>query len=359
MSDKKKPFLIIQSHKGPYQVYFEQAPFESLEFFDKKQYHIIIDQRVYALYQEVLSPQLLDVSVLQIEANEPSKTLDRFTGYVEELLASGVKRGHSLVAIGGGVIQDIVCFLAATLFRGLDWTFFPTTLLAQADSCIGSKSSINVGATKNMMGTFTPPQEIYISTDVLQTLDDQDMRSGIGEMLKVHAIDGPESFDRIAADYDRLNNKNVMEEYLVRSLKIKRKIIEVDEFDRGVRNVMNYGHSFGHAIEAATGFKVPHGIAVCMGMDMANYISVKYNRMGESHFHRMHPICFQNYHVCSHIDVPFKDFFSAIRKDKKNTDSELNLILPNVDAKIERVKLACDDRFQELCREYFQTVIKT
>jgi hypothetical protein len=127
------------------------------------------------------------------------------------------------------------------------------TLLAQADSCIGSKSSINVGKIKNVLGTFTPPRKITISTRLLSTLDDRDIRSGIGEMLKVHGIDGPDSFDQIAADYARLtSDAETLKRYVRRSLEIKKHIIEQDEFDRGIRNVMNYGHSFGHAIESAT-----------------------------------------------------------------------------------------------------------
>src|SRR5204862_184742 len=102
-----------------------------------------------------------------------------------------------LLAVGGGITQDITCFLAATLLRGIDWHFYPTTLLAQADSCIGSKSSINVGAAKNILGTFPPPKQVTISTCFLDTLDPGDVRSGVGEMLKVHAIEGPGAFAKI------------------------------------------------------------------------------------------------------------------------------------------------------------------
>ena len=102
-----------------------------------------------------------------------------------------IRRGQFLIAIGGGIIQDITCFLASTVMRGLPWIFYPTTLLAQSDSCIGSKSSINSGAVKNILGTFTPPKKVVIDVGFLGTLEKKDLFSGIGEMLKVHAIDSP------------------------------------------------------------------------------------------------------------------------------------------------------------------------
>jgi 3-dehydroquinate synthase len=256
-----------------------------------------------------------------------------------------------LVAIGGGVIQDITCFLAATLLRGLDWWFYPTTLLAQADSCIGSKSSINVGRAKNILGTFTPPRRIVIDPDVLRTLDEREIRSGYGEMLKVHTIAGPDVFDEIARDYNRLGERSVLQHYVRRSLEIKRTLIEQDEFDRGPRNVMNYGHSFGHAMEAATDFGIPHGIAVTIGADMANYVAMSLGRMAPAHYDRMHPLK-ANYTGFETTPVPFEPFMQALAKDKKNTDSQLTLILPDHEARVAITACPNDARFQKICSDY-------
>ncbi|MFL5887412.1 MAG: AroB-related putative sugar phosphate phospholyase (cyclizing), partial [Thermoleophilaceae bacterium] len=288
--------LVIESHAGPYEVTFDDGALRALgEQVSDGKTHVVIDDRVASLYEEELAPVLGSPSVLRIEASEPAKSLDRFPAYIEHLVARGVRRGHVLVAVGGGVIQDIVCFLAATLLRGLEWHFVPTTLLAQADSCIGSKSSINVGSIKNVLGTFTPPARVTIATRLLDTLSPEDVRSGVGEMLKVHAIEGPEAFDAIAADYSRLfDDRETMERYVHRSLEIKKRIIEIDEFDRGPRNVMNYGHSFGHALESATDFAVPHGIAVTIGMDMANYTARQLG-LADGAFERMHGTLAANY----------------------------------------------------------------
>jgi 3-dehydroquinate synthase len=346
--------MVIQSHRGPYQVHFESDAFEKLNRAVPEKSHFIIDARVAELYAGQLDRVLASPSVLKIAASERSKTLDRFTGYIEHLVARKVRRGDTLVAIGGGVIQDITCFIAATLLRGLDWQFFPTTLLAQADSCIGSKSSINVGDAKNLMGTFTPPAVIRISTSLLDTLPEQDICSGVGEMLKVHAIDGPDSFGKIAAGYEEiLSNRSVMVEYIRRSLEIKKRFIEQDEFDRGIRNVMNYGHSFGHAIESSTDFAVPHGIAVTLGMDMAGFAAARLGKTAECHFVRMHPVLARNYRGFENVSVPIDAFLAAIAKDKKNSRDQLSLILPDADCCISRHSIPNDSRFREICQEYF------
>lgn len=349
--------LTVQSHAGPYTVTFDDDAFARLNASVKPGMHFIVDERVAQLYGKELAAVLASKSVLLIEANETTKSLDRFPAYVEFLVSRGVRRGHTLVAIGGGVIQDIVCFLAATLLRGLPWHFYPTTLLAQADSCIGSKSSINVGPIKNVLGTFTPPREIRITERVLGTLDERDIRSGIGEMLKVHAIDGPESFDRIARDYDGiLRDPAVRRRYIRDSLEIKRRIIEQDEFDRGVRNVMNYGHSFGHAIESATDFGIPHGIAITIGMDMANYVAFSLGVGDRSHFERMHPALAANFAGFARTDIPLDAFAKALSSDKKNTDSQLTLILPDRSARIARGTYPNDPAFRAICERYLTEV---
>lgn len=348
--------LTITSHKGPYTVHFDDQAFATLRSPQPDQHHFIVDRHVARLYAHDLEGVLGARSVLVVEALEANKALDKFQGYIEHLVGRSMRRGHTLVAIGGGIIQDIACFLGATLFRGVDWSFYPTTLLAQADSCIGSKSSINVGSLKNLVGTFTPPSRVIVDTTVLETLESKAIRSGIGEMLKVHAINGPASFARIAADYERiLADRGVMREYIHRSLEIKKRLIEEDEFDQGIRRVLNYGHSFGHAIESATSFAVPHGIAVAMGMDLANYVSVSLGLTGAETFARMHPVLAANCAGFERIDVPLDGVLWALAKDKKNSDDELTLVLPDAEARISLVRCRNDERFRAICGEYLQS----
>jgi 3-dehydroquinate synthase len=345
--------LIVQSHAGPYRASFCQGVLEQLSSTQEDQTIVILDDLVADLYREQLSDVLARPSTLLIKALEANKSLERLPDYIDHLVEHRVRRGQALVAVGGGIIQDIVCFLAATLMRGMDWRFIPTTLLAQADSCIGSKSSINVRSAKNIVGTYTPPKEISIDVELLETLTPDDMRSGFGEMLKVHAIAGPEYFDEIAEVYDLLSDdRAVLAEYILRSLKYKQKLIEVDEFDQGPRIVMNYGHSFGHAIESATHYSIPHGIAITIGMDMANHVASELAHTTPAHVERMRPVLASNYRGYAKAPVPFDDFITAIGKDKKNTAKSLRLVLPDENGIIGLVEQPASEKFKDACERY-------
>jgi len=325
----------IRSHKGEYVAGFVKAGIGDLDKNPTEDAVYIIDKNVAKLYEHRLSNVLESEKVLLIEATEENKSLEKFPAYVDQLVEMKVRRGQSLVAIGGGIIQDITCFLASTMMRGLPWIFYPTTLLAQSDSCIGSKSSINSGDVKNILGTFTPPEKIVIDVDFLETLEEKDIHSGVGEMLKVHAIDSPESFDRISCNFEKIiSDSGVMEHFVYDSLIIKKKLIEIDEFDTGPRNVMNYGHSFGHAIETATNYTIPHGIAVTIGMDMANYVASTLDVSSVEHFDRMHEVLEKNCKAYRPVYIDSGLLINALAKDKKNSATQLRLILPKKDGHI-------------------------
>ncbi len=345
--------LVIQSHVGPYEVQFGEM-FAGIESGLSEGSHLVIDTRVAELYAENLKLALMHESVIRIEATETNKSLEQIPSYVMQLLANGIKRDHLLIAVGGGIIQDITSFIAATLFRGIEWRFYPTTLLAQADSCIGSKSSINVGQYKNQIGTFTPPRDIRISSDVLGTLDAIDIRSGIGEMIKVHAISGWGDVRAIADDYSNLlTDRASLSHYIRRSLEIKKLKIEADEFDRDERLVMNYGHSFGHAIESATDYVIPHGIAVTIGMDMANYISWKFGLSDQNVYEELHDVLAKNYAGFEQTRIPEDRFFVALSRDKKNVGSDLSLILMRKPGEVFRDRYPNDGYLHKICREFF------
>ena len=354
-----KDLMTIKSYRSDYTAFFCRNGAEHLvNNLPDKIFHIIIDKRVANLYKNELKLILDHSSVLLIEAIESNKSLEKMPEYVLHLVSKQIRRDDILIAIGGGIIQDITCFLAATLLRGVDWYFYPTSLLAQADSCIGSKSSINCGDSKNLLGTFTPPSKVIIGSNFLKTLDDRDVRSGVGEMLKVHGIDGQKTFDKIANKYnDLFIDSDVMQTFIRRSLEIKKKYIEIDEFDRGPRNIFNYGHSLGHAIEAATNFAIPHGIAVTIGVDMANWLSPQIADGDVRHYDRMHGVLSNNYRGFENIDIPIDLFMSALSKDKKNIGKgEVTLILPTKEAKIEKGRYVNDEMLKSLCNKYLTEV---
>ncbi|MBF0097951.1 MAG: 3-dehydroquinate synthase [Magnetococcales bacterium] len=353
--------IVIKSHKGPYTVFFNNDLLVEPEQLLAGTPHFLIDSRVAHLYRQQLGAILDHPHVIAITATEENKSIGRIIPIIEQLVANKIRRDHVLVAIGGGILQDITCFIASTLLRGIPWKFVPTTLLAQADSCIGSKSSINLGPTKNILGTFNPPNEIFICQSFLDTLEAKEVLSGVGEIIKVHAIEGKEAFDSLARDYDRLlHDRATLLHYIHAALRIKQRFIEVDEFDRGVRNIFNYGHSFGHAIESATDFSVPHGIAVAMGMDMANRISVLRGWLPERQFERMHGVLLKNHALFSKTPIPMDLFMGALMKDKKNTATKLVLILPHgEETRIERVQVDGDELFRRQCERFLQDLSRS
>ena len=350
--------MVIQSHKGPYQVFITPDFLSDHARLLDGMPHFLVDSNVARLYASRLGDVLNHPNLIVIDATEEHKSIQGVIPVIERLVKNKVRRDHVLVGIGGGIIQDITCFIASTLLRGVPWTLVPTTLLAQADSCIGSKSSINVGPTKNILGTFNPPERIFVCPAFLDTLERKDILSGIGEILKVHAIEGMPAFDRLAGDYDRLlDDRTVLLAYVAEALRIKQKFIEIDEFDRGPRNIFNYGHSFGHAIESATDFGVPHGIAVTMGMDIANLIASLRGVLPDSHYRRMHGVLKRNYADFSDVPIPVDAMLAALTKDKKNTATQLVLIFPTGDeARIERVKVDADQAFRAQCHQALEAL---
>jgi len=352
--------LTIQSHKGPYTVFFDEHFSNHINSVFNDTPHFIVDAKVAHIYRVELENVLKHPNTILIEAKEKNKSIELIIPVIEQLVENKVRRNHTLIAIGGGIIQDITCFIASNLMRGMMWKFFPTTLLAQSDSCIGSKSSINLRDTKNILGTFNPPNEIFICRTFLDTLDHMDILSGIGEILKVHAIHDKEKFDQLGADYGQLlTDQTILLRYIRNALLIKQKYIEVDEFDRDIRNIFNYGHSFGHAIESATDFTVPHGIAVTIGMDMANHIAVLRNLLPEEHYHRMHSVLRKNYADFTSTIISVDILLAALMKDKKNTDTKLLLIFPvGEEARIKRVQIAPDELFHQQCKETLKKIFE-
>lgn len=345
----------IKSHKGEYSVNFIISALSLLNNDPIKDSIYILDEQVAKIYKTKLNSFFSKSRFLIIKSTEKNKSLEKFPQYIDDLLKQKIRKGQVLIAIGGGVIQDITCFLASTIMRGLPWIFFPTTLLAQSDSCIGSKSSINSGSIKNILGTFKPPDKVFIDINFLKTLKKEDMFSGIGEMLKVHAINSPDSFDKIASDYDKIfGNPTLMKKYIINSLLMKKRLIELDEFDQGPRNVMNYGHSFGHAIESATDYAIPHGIAISIGMDIANFVAVELGISQLDNFNHMHSTLRKNSKAFDHINIDQKLMMNALFKDKKNSFDKLRLVLPDKNRCIGIDYYENNKKFLTIIHKYFK-----
>ena len=260
---------------------------ENLDFLDHlaqiPEAALLIDRNVYNLYNDRINAAFGDRKIFLFDALEENKNLDSaaeiYTWLTENFTA---KRNLNFISVGGGITQDVSGFVASTLYRGINWYFVPTTLLSQVDSCIGGKTSLNFGNKKNLLGTFFPPEELFIYPEFQRTLTDLDRFSGFGEIIKFCLMDGLEKGD-ITGIPARLklikDSEKYLNEAVYYSLNVKRSFMENDEFDRGRRNLLNYGHCFGHALEGASGYKVPHGIAVNIGIMFANIIAVMRGRI--------------------------------------------------------------------------------
>ncbi len=208
-----------------------------------------------------------DLPRIRIEANESAKQYSAIESIYVWMAENQFDRKSHLLVVGGGSIQDIATFTAATFHRGLKWTFVPTTLLSQADSCIGGKCGINLQSYKNQVGLVYPPSRIVANSGFLAHLKQADLISGMGEILKI-SVTGRDNF---WSDYkDLVRNRSIPEypysQLINLALRAKRYVIEVDEMELDFRRVLNYGHTLGHAIEAASDFAIPHGIGVILGI---------------------------------------------------------------------------------------------
>ena len=348
--------LIVNSKiAGSYKVEFINNLNTQLNEINNSNSIYIIDSNVFNLFSEQLILIKDNSRVVILESSEKNKTIDYCQLVIRKLLALNVRKDDILVAIGGGITQDIVAFISSILFRGVNWNFFPSTLLAQCDSCIGSKSSINFDSYKNLLGTFNPPTNIFIYKDFLNTLTESEIRSGIGEMLHYYLTDGVELGEQITSQIDNLlKDRTGLEFFIKHSLRIKKKVIEIDEFDLSIRHIFNYGHTFGHAIEAITQYSIPHGQAITIGMDLANFISLEMQLLNLDQFNQLHNILLKNILRFEFNDNNILDYLKALSKDKKNKNNKIGCILSSAPGKVEKYFIDNDDWLKQTILKYSQ-----
>ena len=281
-------------------------------------------------------------TALFLAAEEREKSLDRMPLLIEQMRAAGVHRRTPLTAIGGGVIQDIAAFAASVYMRGLRWTYLPTTVLAMVDSCIGGKSSINVGPYKNLVGTFHPPEQIWIDPALAESLPRDQFASGLIEAAKICFCRGEEAFQtHMAAGPSTTMNTAALEAVIVNSLLAKKYFIEIDEFDRKERLLLNFGHTFGHAIEGASHYAIPHGIAVGVGI----LCSLAFQRERGVSFDKVERVAIFERHLHDMVtSLPairehlaallLDDVMQRFASDKKHTGHQFTLILVAQDGSV-------------------------
>jgi len=349
--------LVIKSSIRDYEVFFYQSVFNTLKNELNADDVIFVDQKIFNYLTKDVQQLIINVKHTFIEATEEKKSYTALTPIIEQLVEDRFRKNNRLFAIGGGITQDITAFIASILYRGVEWLFFPTTLLAQADSCIGGKTSINIVKYKNQLGNFYPPQKIFIIPEFLKSLPELDFKSGMGEMLHFYLVSGEDDFSFYQQYYEKaFTNEETLLNLVKRNLEIKKGFIESDEFDRGERQLLNYGHSFGHAIESLTNYTIPHGIAVSYGMDMANFISVKLGFIENGLRQRMRSQLEKVWIGTSIGNLDANDFEKALSRDKKNIGNTYQLILTKGIGKMFKHGVTPNREFTQWLVEYFQEV---
>lgn len=345
--------LTIKSNIRDYKVFFEKNN-DFLKGLSELQNTVfVIDENVWKMHKDGVLKCLPADKIIVQPISEDIKNIDTVCAIYEKIMSFAPRKNITLVSIGGGIIQDITGFVASSLYRGINWIFIPTTLLAQDDSCIGAKTSLNFKHFKNLIGTFYPPSKIYIHTDFLKTLTKQDYYSGVGEMAKLHLMNGEKdtkdfinSLDLI----DKLDEIGLLER-IQNCLKIKKSYIESDEFDTGKRNMLNFGHCFGHAIESSTNFAIPHGQAVVIGMLLANKMAVKKNILSKEQETYIREKVLLPVLKVNIPKVNIEETIKAMRQDKKNTGEGLALVMINDDYQMIKITDLKENEVEDLLRE--------
>lgn len=318
--------ITVRASKRIYQVDFVDDAATIIRNNFKEGDFLIVDSNVARLHPNIIS--ISTNSIFYLESSEDTKSYEGVLPLLQELISRGFRRDGRLFAVGGGITQDAVSFIASMLYRGVEWIFIPTTLLAQCDSCIGSKTSINFRKYKNQLGGFYPPSCVYIDISLTDSLGKAEIASGVGEMLHYFTVTSKEDFEYFLTQTPSVvSSRKGLREMVYRSLVIKKNMVELDEFDEGPRNVFNYGHSFGHALESSCNYALPHGIAVSYGIDLANLVSVHLGLLDlciRNHIRKGSQLVFEGFE-CPNIDI--NGYYEALSRDKKNIGTQLGLIL--------------------------------
>lgn len=316
--------LSINLKNSSYKIIIEDGLLKHLpkyikEVYKNKKIYIITDDNIERLYLNTVIDSLkneFDIDYVCVPHGEESKCLSVYAQVCEELIKKDIRRNHLLLALGGGVIGDLTGFVAATLYRGIPYIGIPTSLLSQMDSSIGGKTGIDFYNRKNIIGAFKQPSMVLIDPKTLDTLDEREFNNGMGELIKHGAIGNKKLLMSL------LNKPKINEDIIYESLTVKKTVVEIDEFDLKERMTLNFGHTFGHAIELKYGYK--HGEAVAIGMLMAINMGVDLGVTDKECYQVIKDIL--NLYNLPTVEYNYKDYLNDVFYDKKNIAGTINFI---------------------------------
>ena len=308
---------------------------EGLEpYLKSNQVAIITNETIAPLYLQQVQSALgnRQVDVFQMPDGESYKSIDTYTQVMDFLLEKKHNRSTCLIALGGGVVGDLCGFVAATFQRGVDFIQIPTTLLSQVDSSVGGKTAVNHPAGKNMIGAFYQPLAVFADISVLETLPDREYAAGLAEVVKYGIIYDADFFAWLEANAQALvqREKYALTHIITRSCEVKAAVVSEDEREGGRRAILNYGHTFGHAIEKLLGYgRLLHGEAVSIGIVMAARLSVEFSGLALADSQRIEKLLQQfNLPVTLEgLELNAEAMIDAMGMDKKVVDGELRFVV--------------------------------
>ncbi|MCM2279306.1 MAG: 3-dehydroquinate synthase [Oligoflexia bacterium] len=294
---------------------------------------VLIDQKVYDLHLRGL--RVDPDRIFFATATEEFKSLKNgVVAIIDWMARLGLTKSDTLIVVGGGITQDVGGFASCLFKRGIPWVFFPTTLLSMCDSCIGGKAGVNHGEFKNQLALFSAPREVVINPGFLKTLSPEDIRSGMGEVLKLHVTGGRDFLERYRSlmhgSVRGLPQQSAVRDLLWGALLVKKAVIERDEFELNLRRSLNYGHTVGHVVESLSNFAISHGKAVTIGMWVANQIAADRGVLSPEENRRLQGVFREVLDPAAVLLLSAmkpEQLGKSLATDKKNTGSKLNFAI--------------------------------
>lgn len=350
--------LHIRSRQWDYDVEFAKdlQDLSGLDSVLTDETFIVCDEQVAQLHSGALKGLIESRPTLLMPATEETKSLRGVETLIDWLIANRAVRSSRILAIGGGCIQDLVSFTAHLYYRGIDWIFMPTTVLSQSDSCIGAKSGINVLPFKNQLGVLHSPRKILIVEEFLKTLPAVEIASGYGEVVKLSVTSSHQFFDRLESI---LNAEGIYNRHLLElthaSLRAKQEVIEEDEYEEDLRRILNYGHSFGHALEAISAHTIPHGLAVLWGLDIINSLGVRWGITDVAIAGRISALIRGNFDYQLTFKPNSEELLEMLKRDKKVADGRITFAVLRDCGHIELIPKEIDVDLNEMVTEYLES----
>ena len=302
---------------------------------------ILTDDGVPSEYVLKVSSQCLNPIIVTVKQGEQSKNIDNYQLVMKTLIENGFTRTDCLVSIGGGVVGDLGGFISSTYMRGIDFYNIPTTLLSQVDSSIGGKTAIDYNGIKNIIGSFYTPKCVLIDPNTLKTLDKRQLHAGLVEAIKMACTCSSSLFEIISKSK---NLENDIDEIIFQSLQIKQKIVEEDLEEKGLRRVLNFGHTLGHIIESASNYNVLHG--ECVGIGMLSFSSDKARKQIKK--------LLKKYNLPTSYDLSLKDIEDYLIHDKKKTGDYIWIVSVENIGSYELKKIKIDELYNKLKEEFHE-----